>query len=319
MAKNKILRKSAEQYDIEETYMKVRKRLQANVRSLVKRGYNVPDNYVPSIPKRITEASIRNLEKLNKERYKKSTKLAYDYEKHDVVEISGKRARVREIREATQKAELTKYARKKGYESYEQYKQSYEYRKTKLENEKFQQEYYYDRSDDQELYTTLTDAGISPYEAYKIANNEPTIEQTKGQYIDVETGEILDTLSGGPITVMPNESFNEALYNNLMNELERLSQYEGSDKHAKDTRVNAQQIKNYIEQMDNTKRNELLPALNQMFNQGQLLSPQMYYRTGGYNDFIYKLGQAVDYVETVQGYGDMGDESAYSVYEDAED
>ena len=58
MAKNKILRKSAEQYDIEETYMKVRKRLQANVRSLVKRGYNVPDNYVPSIPKRITEASI---------------------------------------------------------------------------------------------------------------------------------------------------------------------------------------------------------------------------------------------------------------------
>lgn len=319
MAKNKILRKSAEQYDIEETYMKVRKKLQANVRSLVKRGYNVPKNYVPSIPKRITEASIRNLEKLNKERYKKSTKTVYDYEKHDTVEISGKRARVREIRKASQKAELTRYARKKGYESYEQYKDSYEYRKRELEILEWQKEYYYDKAQDKELYETLVDSGYSPYDANKIASGQAPLEEFQGQYIDVETGEVLDTLSTGTITVMPNESFNEALYNNLMNELERLSQYEGSDKHAKDTRVNAQQIKNYIEQMDNTKRNELLPALNQMFNQGQLLSPQMYYRTGGYNDFIYKLGQAVDYVETVQGYGDMGDESAYSVYEDAED
>ena len=49
--------------DIKKEYTRIRKNLQAQVRSLKKRGYNVPDNYVPKIPKKITQASVRRLEK----------------------------------------------------------------------------------------------------------------------------------------------------------------------------------------------------------------------------------------------------------------
>lgn len=319
MAKRKNLRKSAEQYDIEETYMKIRKKLQANVRSLVKRGYHVAEDYIPSIPKRITEGSIRKLEQLNKERYKKSTKTVYDYDEHDFIELSGNRARVRDIRQSTMKAELTKRAHKKGYESYDQYRNSDEYYRLKRETADYDRGYYHDLVNDTELYEDLVSSGYEPRDAYNIVNKQSSDEELQGKFIDIDTGEVINQLRPENIRVMPTDSFSEAIYNNLMGELDRLIEYEGTDKHAKDTRVNAQQIKNYIKQMENSKRKEVLLALNQMFDEGQLLSPQMYYRTGGYNDFIYKLGQAIDYVEVVQAYGEDADYGAYSTYEDAED
>lgn len=55
-------------------YQKARKRLQARVRSLKKRGYIIPDDLIPKIPKKVTEASTRRLDNINKNIYKKVTR-----------------------------------------------------------------------------------------------------------------------------------------------------------------------------------------------------------------------------------------------------
>lgn len=55
-------------------YKKARKKLQSRVRSLKKRGYIVPDDLIPKIPKKVTEASTRRIERINKNIYKKVTR-----------------------------------------------------------------------------------------------------------------------------------------------------------------------------------------------------------------------------------------------------
>ena len=47
----------------EEEYYKQRKRIQAFLRNAKKRGYIFPDNILPTIPQKITEASVRRLER----------------------------------------------------------------------------------------------------------------------------------------------------------------------------------------------------------------------------------------------------------------
>lgn len=54
-----------------DEYRKARKRLQARVRSLKKRDYIVPETLIPNIPKKVTQGSIRRLENINKNIYKK--------------------------------------------------------------------------------------------------------------------------------------------------------------------------------------------------------------------------------------------------------
>ena len=54
-------------------YNKNRRRIKQAIKRLEKRGYIVPENILPKIPKRITNASVRRLEKINLDFiYKKS-------------------------------------------------------------------------------------------------------------------------------------------------------------------------------------------------------------------------------------------------------
>ena len=79
---------------IREEYMKARRALQRKISSYKKRGYTVPENYVPNIPKKVTEGSIRRLEKLFRGISERAT---YTTEKGEA--LTGKRAKVARQRE----------------------------------------------------------------------------------------------------------------------------------------------------------------------------------------------------------------------------
>lgn len=79
---------------VRDEYMRVRKALQRRVSSYKKKGYTVPENYVPAIPKNVREGSIRRIERLSQ---KLSIKATYTTESGEV--LTGKRARVARSRQ----------------------------------------------------------------------------------------------------------------------------------------------------------------------------------------------------------------------------
>lgn len=74
MAKKTLKKQSAKQQAINKGYAKERNRIKSFLRRASKRGYQFPDDIIPAIPKRKTEASIRKLKKLTKDvLYEKAT------------------------------------------------------------------------------------------------------------------------------------------------------------------------------------------------------------------------------------------------------
>ena len=67
MTKKTKNRQSAKQQAINKAYAKERNRIKSFMRRASKRGYQFPEDILPSIPKRKTEASIRKLKKLTKD------------------------------------------------------------------------------------------------------------------------------------------------------------------------------------------------------------------------------------------------------------
>lgn len=67
MAKKTVKKQSAKQQAIKKAYAKERNRIRSFLRRASKRGYQFPEDILPSIPKRKTEASIRKLKKLTKD------------------------------------------------------------------------------------------------------------------------------------------------------------------------------------------------------------------------------------------------------------
>ena len=67
MAKKTVKKQSAKQQAINKAYAKERNRIKSFLRGASKRGYQFPEDIVPAIPKRKTEASIRKLKKLTKD------------------------------------------------------------------------------------------------------------------------------------------------------------------------------------------------------------------------------------------------------------
>lgn len=67
MAKRKTPKKESA---VEKEYKRIRKNLLSTIRRAEKRGFVFPELKIPSIPKKITKASIRNLEKLTKDKYR---------------------------------------------------------------------------------------------------------------------------------------------------------------------------------------------------------------------------------------------------------
>ena len=83
-------------------YNKNRRRIKQAINRLEKRGYIVPENILPKIPKRITNASVRRLEKIN---------LDFIYKKSRFVDVT-----TGEIFEGTQGKEREKQLKKENRE-----------------------------------------------------------------------------------------------------------------------------------------------------------------------------------------------------------
>ncbi|MCC8015272.1 MAG: hypothetical protein LIO87_08750 [Eubacterium sp.] len=106
MAKKKAV-KAKKVSPLKAQYMKERKRVQSFLRRAKKRGYSFPDDVLPHIPKKVTQASINRLQKLNPQTlYKKA---AYTITKRDasgklkVEKISGYKGRELERKQAGRK------------------------------------------------------------------------------------------------------------------------------------------------------------------------------------------------------------------------
>lgn len=99
-------RKSEQQLAIEAEYKAVRERFTSNIRSAKKRGYIFPENYVPAIPKNITDKSINRLLKLNTQRYEKA-----QYKTASGEIVSGKAGQAIRRREGGKKQSETKRAK----------------------------------------------------------------------------------------------------------------------------------------------------------------------------------------------------------------
>lgn len=90
---------------IREQYLQERRRIQRFIRSATKRGYIIPENILPDIPKRVTRASVSRLKKITPERiYSKS-----QYVSRETGEIkTGKAGRAEERKAASKKAAETR-------------------------------------------------------------------------------------------------------------------------------------------------------------------------------------------------------------------
>lgn len=90
-------------------YNKVRQRLKEQIKRLESRGYILPENIIPEKPKRITQASVRRLEKITLDTlYKKAE--AVHLETGEIV--SGQERRKQERSEAAKKAAKTRAQKK---------------------------------------------------------------------------------------------------------------------------------------------------------------------------------------------------------------
>lgn len=90
---------------IREQYLKERRRIQRFIRSATNRGYIIPENILPDIPKRVTRASVSRLKKITPEKiYSKS-----QYVSRETGEIkTGKAGRAEERKAASRKAAETR-------------------------------------------------------------------------------------------------------------------------------------------------------------------------------------------------------------------
>lgn len=88
----------SKQSELNKAYRAARANYLSNVRSMQQRGYVFDKDPVPKIPKRITEGSIRNIQRLNNGRYNKATRNG----------LRGDEARRQERKEAAERAKLRK-------------------------------------------------------------------------------------------------------------------------------------------------------------------------------------------------------------------
>lgn len=97
------------QAELKQAYAKERRRLKQFVRRAEKRGYWFIDDVIPSKPKKITEASVRRLQRLTPEKlYKKAEWV--DIETGEVISPKKHQKEVR--KQAVQKAKATRQAKK---------------------------------------------------------------------------------------------------------------------------------------------------------------------------------------------------------------
>ena len=116
MAKKTTKRVSAKQQAINKAYAKERNRVLSFINRAEKRGFRFPENVVPAIPKRKTQASIRKLEKLSKEYL--YSKAEYGGEATFGEVVSGKEGLKIERQVRSKKAAQTRKEKKQAEEAF---------------------------------------------------------------------------------------------------------------------------------------------------------------------------------------------------------
>lgn len=100
-------RKSEAQLELERQAKQHIRRIKRFIRSAEARGYTFPDSVVPKLPKRVTEATIRRLDKIRPAYlYKKAV-----YTSPEGVQVSGTKRRTQERSEQAKKAAETRRRR----------------------------------------------------------------------------------------------------------------------------------------------------------------------------------------------------------------
>lgn len=148
---------------LRQQYQRARKNFLSRLRSAEKKGYIIPENIIPSIPKRPTKASIDRLNRLkSKEIYKRSKFVSEETEG----EIVGPK-KAEKILKERRKKEREKRKRLKEAEEKARIKQEEEAKKEKEEEGTTNKEYgdYFDLSEIiiQNFLNELMDFPKSPY------------------------------------------------------------------------------------------------------------------------------------------------------------
>lgn len=100
-------RKSEAQLELERQAKQHIRRIKRFIRSAESRGYTFPDSVVPKLPKRVTEATIRRLDKIRPDYlYKKAV-----YTSPEGVKVKGTKRRTQERSEQAKKAAETRRRR----------------------------------------------------------------------------------------------------------------------------------------------------------------------------------------------------------------
>lgn len=89
---------------VQKEYQKNRKRVQSYIREFKKIGYEVDESILPSIPKKITQASVRRLQKITKKVFREKLTEFIDYETGEILEGKEARKREKEIRKLQREA-----------------------------------------------------------------------------------------------------------------------------------------------------------------------------------------------------------------------
>ena len=167
---------------LRQEYKKQRRRIQQFIRRAKKRGYQFPENIIPSIPKKITQKSVERLRKLTPEKLYKKSEYGGQASYGEV--IKGTKGRELERKQAAQKAKETRQAREALKKSTQEFELPYDHEIDTSEFEGYGDDYY-DYEDYDSYYQPNEDASffdrqvISTYRALLNQYNEVASERLK--------------------------------------------------------------------------------------------------------------------------------------------
>lgn len=89
---------------VQKEYQKNRKRVQSYIREFRKIGYVFDESILPDKPKKITQASVRRLQKITKKAFREKLTELIDYESGEILEGKEARKKEKEIRNLQREA-----------------------------------------------------------------------------------------------------------------------------------------------------------------------------------------------------------------------
>ena len=280
--------------ELRQEYMRLRHNLQQNVRRMEKRGYSFDEDYVPSIPKRITEGSLRRLKSLNEKRYDKAE---YEYEEEE-----------------------DDYFEEDEYEDNNYDEPSYQ---PQTQPEYENNDYQWDADD-----TTSENYDYDDY--YDEESEEPQIDYNSEEYLDEsDYGEYYD--NGDEISfpsetrdgvfphipfIGPNDEINDKAFDTLMSDLDVYEAYQPVGRRGRYVSENAKEIRGYLQNLHDSNPDVGRTVFENMVNANMIHRPQYYYSANGSDLFLIDLTTMINAYENVMAYDNrMNEQDAFGEHE----